>query len=66
MDAWITAKDAARLYSVSVPTIRRWASEDHWRRKDTRPRAYCWRDVQCSYEARHTRVRQHLLSRLTQ
>lgn len=53
MDAWITAKDAARLYGVSAGTIGRWASQDHWRRLPTWPRKYAWEDAQASYERRH-------------
>ena len=52
-DAWATAKDLARLYSVRVGTIHAWASTDHWRRKDTWPRQYAWEDAQASWERRH-------------
>ena len=53
MDAWATARDLARLYGVSRGTIHRWASQDGWRRKGTRPKVYAWEDAQASWERRH-------------
>lgn len=52
MDAWITAADAARLYSVTTATIQRWAREDRWRRTAERPVRYRWDDAQDGYEKR--------------
>ena len=59
MEAWATAKDLARLYNVSRGTIHRWASEDGWRRKGTRPKVYSWDDAQDSWERRHQGDHQH-------
>ena len=53
MDAWATAADLARIYRVRRGTIYAWASQDHWRRRGTRPKKYAWDDAQATYENRH-------------
>lgn len=58
MAAWITARQASRLYNVQLGTIYAWASRDNWRRTphrqgSVRPIEYCWEDAQASYERRH-------------
>ena len=58
MAAWITARQASRLYGVQLGTVYAWASQDNWRRTphkrgSIRPIEYCWEDAQASYEKRH-------------
>jgi uncharacterized protein YjcR len=50
MAPYLTASDLARIYRVSLETIYRWASQDNWRTKTTRPRKYHLEDAQASYD----------------
>lgn len=59
VDAWVTARDLARLYAVPPGTIHAWASRDHWRRIRTWPRKYAWEDAQASYERRRPASQLH-------
>lgn len=47
-----TARDIARICSVPLGTVYRWASEDHWRRTTGRPVRYHWDDVEESRDRR--------------
>jgi hypothetical protein len=52
MAPYLTASDLAGIYRVSLETIYRWASQDNWRTKTTRPRKYHLEDAQASYDRR--------------
>lgn len=51
-DAWLTGPQLSELFRVPFSTIRRWASEDEWRRLDLRPRKYHMDDASTTYEQR--------------
>jgi uncharacterized protein YjcR len=47
---WLTGSDLAKVYGVTLRTIRRWAAEDHWRTPSGRYSLY---DADKSYRKRH-------------
>lgn len=59
----MTAADLARIYGVSIRTIRRWAARDKWRRQPGRPVIYYLADVEKTMRRRDSERLGRLLGR---
>lgn len=51
-DVWLTGPQLSELLRVPFSTVRRWASEDGWRRLDLRPTKYHADDATGSFDRR--------------
>jgi len=50
-DSWLTYAQLSQLLIVPIGTLKRWASEDDWRRLDSRPTRYHLDDAQQTFDA---------------
>lgn len=51
---YLTSGDLALLWKIPAGTVRRWASEDNWRRTHTRPVRFDVADAQAGYDRRRS------------